>query len=128
MAQGKGRPTKYSDEVQETADHYAQNFVEYGDPVPSVAGLADALDVARRTIYGWSEKHERFLHTLERIENRQHKFLVSGGLTNEFNAGITKLMLHNHGYSDKMATDLTSNGQTVESMDWNVVRPDASEV
>ena len=128
MAQGKGRPTKYSDEIQATADHYAQNFAEYGDPVPSVAGLADALDVSRRTIYTWSEKHEQFLHTLDRIENRQHKFLVSGGLTNEFNAGITKLMLHNHGYSDKMATDLTSNGQTVESMDWNVVRPDASEV
>jgi len=128
MAQGSGRPTKYCDEIQETADHYAQNFAEYGDPVPSVAGLADAIDVSRRTIYTWSEKHDQFLHTLERIENRQHKFLVSGGLTNEFNAGITKLMLHNHGYSDKMATDLTSNGQTVESMDWNVVRPDAPEV
>lgn len=110
------RPTKYNDEVQAKAEGYADNFLAYGDPVPTVAGLADCLDVSRKTIYNWAEDHPVFLHTLDRIENRQHKFLVAGGLTNEFNAGITKLMLHNHGYSDKSSTDVTSQGQVVEGV------------
>jgi hypothetical protein len=120
------RPTKYNEEMQAKADGYADNFMAYGDPVPTVAGLADALDVSRATLYNWSDEHPQFLDTLGRIENRQHKFLVAGGLTNEFNAGITKLMLHNHGYSDKSETDVTSQGKAVESLSWTVVPANAS--
>ena len=78
-----GRPSKYNDEIQAKAEDYAMNFMAYGDPVPTVAGLADAIDVSRATMYNWGDEHPEFLDTLERIERRQHKFLVAGGLTNE---------------------------------------------
>lgn len=107
------RPSKYTKEIQSKAEDYSMNFMEYGDPVPTVAGLADALDIARSTLYLWQEAHDEFSDTLERIDRRQQKFLIAGGLTNEFNSAITKLMLHNHGYSDKSATDVTSQGDRV---------------
>ena len=112
------RPSKYNPEIQAKADDYAQNFMAYGDPVPTVAGLSDALDIARSTLYLWQEQHPEFSDTLERIDRRQQKFLIAGGLTNEFNSAITKLMLHNHGYSDKSATDVTTQGEKVESVAW----------
>jgi len=112
------RPSKYNPEMQAKADDYAMNFMAYGDPVPTTAGLADALDLSRATMYNWGDEYPEFLDTLERIERRQHKFLVAGGLTNEFNSAITKLMLHNHGYSDKSATDVTTQGDKVESIAW----------
>lgn len=121
-----GRPSKYNDEIQAKAEDYAMNFMAYGDPVPTVAGLADAIDIARSTLYLWQEEHPAFSDTLERIDRRQQKFLISGGLTNEFNSAITKLMLHNHGYSDKSATDVTSQGKAVESISWAVISPNAS--
>lgn len=127
MAQSKvGRPTKFGETIQAKADEYASNFMAYGDPVPSVAGLADALNVSRKSIYNWAEDHPDFLHTLDRIENRQHKFLIAGGLSNEFNAGITKLMLHNHGYSDKISSDHTTQGEKIDSIGWTVTVPNAS--
>ena len=110
------RPSKYNPEMQAKAEDYSMNFMEYGDPVPTVAGLADALDIARSTLYLWQEEHPEFSDTLERIDRRQQKFLIAGGLTNEFNSAITKLMLHNHGYSDKSSTDVTSQGGKVEGV------------
>lgn len=110
------RPTKYTPEIQKKAENYAMDFTAYGDPVPTVAGLADAIDVARSTIYLWQEEHPEFSDTLERIDRRQEKFLISGGLTNEFNTGIAKLMLHNHGYSDRSSTDVTTQGDKVEGV------------
>jgi hypothetical protein len=45
--------------------------------------------------------------------------LMSKGLTNEFNSTITKLMLANHGHSEKTSTDITSGGEKIQN-DWHV--------
>jgi hypothetical protein len=41
--------------------------------------------------------------------------LMSKGLTNEFNSTITKLMLANHGHSEKTSTDITSGGEKIQN-------------
>lgn len=109
----KGRPTKYSDEVLEGAKDYLKNFRELGDMIPSVVGLADELCVTPKTLYNWSEKHPDFLHMLERINSKQHRTLLSGGLSGEMNSNITKLVLAKHDYSDKTQTDVTSGGESI---------------
>ena len=108
-----GRPTKFSDEVLEKAEDYLKNYRELGDMIPSVVGLADELCVSVKTLYNWSEKHPQFLHMLERINSRQHRVLLSGGLSGEMNSNITKLVLAKHDYSDKTQTDVTSGGESI---------------
>ena len=104
------RPTSYNQELLETAKQYVFNHEEYGDLVPSIAGLADAINIRRSTIYAWA-KHEdkqEFSDTLDQIENKQHKKLLTGGLTGDMNPTIVKLMLCNHGYSDKQDNTLSA--------------------
>lgn len=99
-----GRPTKYSEEILEKTYDYLANHENYGDLVPSIVGLACHLRVASNTLYNWgrAEGNEEFLSTLKEIEENQHRKLVTGGLGNVFNPTITKLMLSNHGYSEKI--------------------------
>ena len=108
-----GRPSKYNDEVQEAADHYVINYQEYGDLVPTVVGLALVCDVVAKTIYNWAtDENPRFLHTVNKIEMLQHRGLINGGLSGDFNNSITKMMLaSNHGYSESQKIDHTTNGK-----------------
>lgn len=95
------RPTDYSLEMYEKAKHYKANSTDYGDIVPTIAGLSVVLDVARSTLYLWAKEHDEFSDMLESIMAFQEKELVQNGLTSIFNPVITKLMLAKHGYADK---------------------------
>ena len=105
-----GRPSKYSEELLEKARDYADNFEEYGDLIPTVAGLACELKVSRETIYDWAshEDKKEFSDIVCDIMSSQERKLVNGGIGNTFNAMITKLMLSKHGYSEKQEIDVTS--------------------
>ncbi len=112
-----GRPTKYCQEIVDKARHYLENYKDYDDVVPQIAGLAVALGIHRDTIYEWAKdpQKEEFTDTLKKIEISQHKVLVNGGLSGVFTAPITKLMLANHGYSEKQEVKQDITGQhTVE--------------
>ena len=101
----RGRPTKYSEDVQKRADAYvAGGYIEAGDAVPTAAGLACLLDIAKSTIYEWAKHNPSFSDTLGRLNARQENSLTNGGLTGDFTPVITKLMLANHGYSEKVET------------------------
>lgn len=43
----------------------------------------------------------------------QEMLLVNGGLSRKYNPNITKLMLSQHGYHNKIATDITTAGEAV---------------
>ncbi len=104
-----GRPSKLTDELMEKAQAYLDNYLSNDDIVPSVAGLAVYLGVSKQTIYNYKEQNSDFLDTLEAINAKQEQLLLKGGLVGDFNSTITKLMLVNHGYSDKQAIDHTSS-------------------
>ena len=102
-----GRPTKYSQEMVDKSYEYIEKYnSEYGDMIPSIEGLADALDINRSTIYDWDEQEEKeeFSHMLDRLVSTQKKVLVNNGLSGDFNSNITKLVLTKHGFSDKQET------------------------
>lgn len=107
------RPTKYNKDMLAKAQDYLVNYEQYDDVVPSESGLADHLDVCRDTLNEWS-KHEdkkEFSDTLRKIQNRQERVSLNKGLKGEINPAITKLLLHNHGYSDKK--EVEQSGVTV---------------
>lgn len=102
------RPTKFGDDILDSAYAYLENFKTYG-VVPSTARLARILGVARSQLYVWKEQHEEFQDILEAIQAEQEALLIDSGLTGEFVSPITKLLLTKHGYSDKIEQDMTSS-------------------
>lgn len=104
------------------AEHYIENHEDFDDLVPSLVGMAIALNVCEQTLTNWADADERFLGTYRRCVAMQHKKLLSGGLSGQYNAAITKLMLHNHGHSERTEQTLQGPGGGPVEMDmkWEV--------
>lgn len=102
-----GRPTDYSEDTLVKTRDYIENHENYGDVVPSVAGLATELGIARSTVYEWAkdENKQEFSDMLDNILSTQERKLLGKGLSGEFNSTITKLMLAKHGYVDQSKVD-----------------------
>lgn len=66
------------------------------------------LGLSRSTMGNW-EKHPEFLRTLDKIAYLQERISLNGGLRGDLNSTIVKLLLANHGYSDKIQQDNTSS-------------------
>ncbi len=97
-----GRPTNLTDDVIKTAKDYVENYETYGDVVPSVVGLCKAINRSKQTIYNWANEGKgEFLDTLETIKENQERVTINNSLKGDFNPTISKLLLANHGYSDK---------------------------
>ena len=95
------RPTKYNDAILEKSNTYLIEWEKEGDMIPSVEALAGYLDVSRATLYNWGDEYDEFLDILGEVNRLQAKTLINNGLSGEFNANITKLVLGKHGYSEK---------------------------
>lgn len=128
----RGRPTDYSEEILEKARNYLSECTDeevgvvkqrneekgyemYENKVkvklPSVAGLAVYLGVARSTVYLWAQQHPVFSDILENILAVQEERLINNGLSGTYTPTISKLILTKHGYHDKVDQDLTSKGE-----------------
>ena len=120
-----GRPSLLNKALLEKAKHYMlEGYKEIENIVPSVAGLCCYLGVSKSSVYLWAEDNEtnkndpirkEFSDTLEAILTKQEMLLINGGLSQAFSGTITKLMLANHGYSDKVQTDVTTNGDSINN-------------
>ena len=96
------RPTSLTDEVIEQTQNYINNYEQYGDTIPSVVGLCGAINRAKSTIYRWAEEGKgEFSDALKAIKESQERVTLNKAITGEFNATISKLVLANHGYSEK---------------------------
>lgn len=115
-----GRPTKLTPELKAKAQEYLYDFRANEDVVPSIAGLACYLSIAKSSIYKYKDEDAEFSDTLEAIENLQEKMLLNGGLMGDFNPTITKLMMSNHGYSDKQEVDNRSSDNSMRPV-FNIV-------
>ena len=109
-----GRPTTFNSETLEKTKDYIENFADYGNEMPSVAGLAVALKVGRRGIYDWehNKENKEFSLILEELLAKQEMILMDRGLINEFNSSIAKLALGKHGYSDKSEQEVKAEVTT----------------
>jgi hypothetical protein len=106
----RGRPTKLTQEVIAKAKEYVNGGYMADELVPTIAGLADYIDIRKSTVYEWAKENSDFSDFLEAIMRKQEKGLLKGGMTGDYNSTITKLMLTKHGYSDKQETELSGPG------------------
>jgi len=119
-----GRPSKYTPELLDKAESYLTEWENEDDMIPSVEGLSVFINIARSTLYKWSEEKPEFSDILERINIKQNRVLINKGLSGEFNSNITKLVLGKHGYSDKADTPIANpDGSNIEvSTDIEIAR------
>ena len=105
-----GRPTLYTPKLVKAAwDYVNGGWITAGDKVPTVAGLACEIGVHRDTCHEWAKNdNKQFSDILQEIAQKQERELVNNGLTGDFVAPITKMMLTKHGYSDKVEQHVTS--------------------
>lgn len=110
-----GRPTLYTPKLVKAAwDYVNGGWITAGDKVPSVAGMACEIGVHRDTCHAWAGNDgNEFSDILKAIAQKQERELVNNGLTGDFVAPITKMMLTKHGYSDKVEQDHTSSDGTM---------------
>ena len=120
-----GRPTKYNDELQAEADRYVYEWAEH-DSIPSRVGLCCFLGISKQTSFEWAKHYPDFLATLEAVEALQEREAVNKGLTGDFNSTITKLVLANHGYSDKVEQSHTSPDGSMRPTHITLSAPDDS--
>lgn len=123
-----GRPSKYNEAMQAQADRYIYDYEQQEDVIPSAAGLCVWLGISRSTLHEWERSYPEFSNTLEAIRELQEKIALNKGITGAFNSTIVKLVLANHGYSDKAAIDHTTNGKDIAPAFSNLYgKPEAQE-
>jgi hypothetical protein len=108
-----GRPSKFAESLAKAKEYLMGGYETVGDVVPSVAGLACYLGVSRKTVYEWVKESTDLSDTLEGILAMQENKLINKGLNGDFNPTITKLMLANHGYSEKQEVDHKSSDSSM---------------
>lgn len=108
-----GRPSELAECLVRAKKYLLGGFKDVEEVVPSIAGLACYLGKSRSRVYEYGKLNEEFQDTLEAIQSLQESLLVNKGLTGDFNATITKLMLSNHGYSEKQEIDHTSSDSSM---------------
>lgn len=110
-----GRPSKLAESIEKAKEYLMGGYEAVGDVVPSVAGLACYLGISRSTAQEYAKDNAEFSGTLEAIKTLQENKLINKGLVGDFNPTITKLMLANHGYSDKAEIDNKSSDGSMTS-------------
>jgi hypothetical protein len=117
VANPVGRPSKLTDELKAKAKEYLFSYESQGDVIPSAAGLACWLGISKASVYNFGEQDGEFLDTLSAIQAKQEVLTLNKGITGEFNSTIAKLVLANHGYSDKVQQDHTSSDGSMTPKD-----------
>lgn len=102
------RPVTFTDELQQKAWEYVDNYAEHGHAFPSVVGLCDIIKRAKSTIYDWADRDDnQFSDILEAIKEKQELVTFNKSMIGEYNPTIAKLLLGKHGYHDKQDQQLT---------------------
>jgi len=108
------RPTKYNQKIIGKSKKYLKGYSQppYNQVIPSVVGLAVAINIRKSTVYKWikEEDKEEFSDITERIKTTQEMLLKNYGLVSKFNSTITELLLSHHGVIEKTETALTGLG------------------
>lgn len=116
----RGRPKEYRPEMVEQGYEWLETCRDYRDAqgylqvkIPTIEGLAICLKISRDTVYAWAIEYKDFSDMVELLKARQAERLLHNGLSGQYNASITKLMLNKHNYHDKQEIDHTTAGDKI---------------
>ena len=95
-----GRPSKYKEDVPNKLKDYIE-WCKENQSLPKRAGFALFIGISKSTLQEWEKEHEQLSVALKELDTFQEEQLVDGSLFNKMNSTIAKLLLSNHGYSEK---------------------------
>lgn len=100
-----GRPSELPEMTIKAREYLMGGWNEFGDVIPSVAGLACYCGKNRDSMYQYAKESDEFSDIVSSLLTLQENKLLNGGLNGSMNATITKLLLTKHNYSDKQEVD-----------------------
>lgn len=105
------RPHKYTPELLANAKNYVNNFEEYGNVTPTVAGMCLVIGIHKDTCYEWlkHDNKEEFKSIYASLMMLQEQTIIDGALSKKFDSAFAKIVIAKHGYTDKKEVDLTSS-------------------
>lgn len=110
-----GRPLKFSNvrTLQRKIDDYLQNCTELGK-MPTITGLAVALDTDRRTLIEYADRPE-FTNAIKRAKAIIESELEDNALRGKTNPAVSIFSLkNNYGWHDKVEVQATNLNANVE--------------
>ena len=119
-----GRPSKYNANIIEKVKHYLSNYESLGMVIPTQSHLCRFIGITEETSIQWKKTHELYSELLAELEAIQRDKLLNNGLSGSFNSAITKLILHKHGYSERIeqSTDITSKGEAITAITREIIK------
>lgn len=111
-----GRPVEYTEEVVKKLPEYLQ-WCKDNESLPKRAGFAVYIGVSKSTLWEWEQKERQLSNALKELDSIQENQIIDNALVNKYNAVISKLLLSNHGYSDKSQVDQTVKATVEEKPD-----------
>jgi hypothetical protein len=112
------RPTKLTKALVAAAEQYKEDTGSFipNALLPTIEGLALKLGISRDSIYEWIKGEDalskQFSDIFDDIKALQAEKLIQKSLSGHYNPTIAKMILSGkHGYVEKQATDLTTNGK-----------------
>ena len=116
-----GRPPIWTDPkvLQKLVDNYFET-----EKKVTLAGLAEALDISRSTLYEYDQKDEFsdiIKKAREKVEKRYEDYLIYSGTP----TGVI-FALKNMGWADKKEVDHTSGGEKIKPLLGGISRDESS--
>lgn len=108
-----GRPVEYTKEIPDKVVVYVDKCIK-DEKLPTRAGLAVYLGISKQTLYNWEKIDKQLMDSLKRLDALQEDEVWQKALKGEYNSNIAKLLLHNHGYSDKTQSENTNINTNLE--------------
>jgi hypothetical protein len=133
----RGRPSKYSDlyaqklyeffdldsYVEARGEHVTNSGkviydLKKGVRFPTVEGFCVWAGISKETVYAWAKetledktkKYQYFSDALAHAQEVQANLLVNGGISGEYNLGLTKIILSaHHDYVEKSKQEVDLN-------------------
>lgn len=99
-----GRPTKYNPAIMvPQIEEYLASCGRENTELPTIEGLADALNINTDTLYEWTDRYPEFSDAIKKILSKQKNQLMNDGMYGgkEVNAAMAIFLLKaNHGLKD----------------------------
>lgn len=115
--EGVHQNSKWCPDMLEKAQYYLESWDKepFDDSIPMLCAMYVYCGIDKNTGSSYQKKYESWKSICDRIMTMQEHVLIDKGLKKVNETQLTKLLLMKHGHNDRVAMDLTTNGESVNS-------------
>lgn len=115
------RPTKYSSKIPKKVYDFIESKTKV-TVIPTIEGLAVNLNLNQDTLHEWKAIYPEFSEAIKKLLSTQAEMLQTHGLSQKYSTPMSIFLLkNNHGFKDRVETDITTGGEKLPSPILNVM-------